>query len=184
MTRVLPTIGGDPNATRVMPLVGPGDTIGPAGTADAEMTQVLPRTPASAGPWQGTDDDLPREWFRDPQAEYDGVLGGTSNSPAPVFNPPEAPHPSYVVSSAPVKESKGRRLGPVLVTMLVVVILVLIGVVWWVLSNLTSKADGQIQPVHRDTVAAASLLSGSPQSAFAPQSARAGADPSDPLDAA
>ncbi|MCI1748015.1 MAG: hypothetical protein LKI24_07905 [Acidipropionibacterium sp.] len=169
-----------------------------AGSAAGDSPRLLNPPPVSAGqaapgPWQGgstpggstpssglrgADENLPREWFRDPQAEYDGALGAPASGPAPVFNPPARPKPAPAPAPAPVKKDEGRRVGPVLVAMLVVTVLVLIGVVWWVLSNLTSKAEGQIRPLDSDTVAAAGLVSGAASPAPDPSAS------SDSLDAA
>lgn len=207
VTRLLPTVDGSQEATRVTPI---------AGSADAQMTQVLGRAssegrlssdnrdsprllnpsaapaewgdggsgPFSRTPRQGADESLPPEWFRDPQAEYDGAIGSPARTPAPVFKAPAVPQPAPAAAPAPVTKTRGR-LGPVLVAMLVVTVLVLIGVVWWVLSNLTSKADGQIQPTGPDSAAAAGLVSGAPPGERRSLQPASGlVDSSDPLDAA
>lgn len=182
-TQVLPTVlaasGGpaqtqDLTRTQVLDLSSSADdqlteviAAGPSGDEEAprllnppsgDDEQAVERTRVSSRVVPRPDHDrsaLPAQWFRDPQAEYEGALGRSEPTPAPVFTPPAVPRPTP--GPEPVKKVRrtGRRLGPLLVIMLVAVMAVLAAMVWWLFGNLTSKADGQAATTVPATVAVA-----------------------------
>lgn len=181
-TQVLPTVpppsGGpaqsqDATQTQVLQLSSSADdqlteVIATGGSGDEEQPRLLnppssddesvERTKVSSRavprPDQGQS-ALPTQWFRDPQAEYEGALGRPEAEPAPVFTPPAVPRPAPEPEPVRKVRRTGRRLGPLLVIMLMGVMAVLAAMVWWLLGNLTSKADGQAATTVPAAVAAA-----------------------------
>lgn len=170
-TQVLPTVpppsGGpaqsqDATQTQVLQLGSSADdqlteVIATGGSGDEEQPRLLnppsnddeqsvDRTRVTSRVVPRPDQDqsaLPAQWFRDPQAEYEGALGRPEAAPAPVFTPPAVPRPAPEPQPVQKVRRTGRRLGPLLVIMLVAVMAVLAAMVWWLFGNLTSKADGQ-----------------------------------------
>lgn len=184
VTRIRPAVGEDPDATHVMPIARSGRP-----SPGAERTEMLdsgrpgaddaPRVlnprpapaPGQGGPLHSSravprprvraEGSLPSEWFRDPQAEYTRAVGASDGTPPPVFTPPPMPQsPSEPPKAEHEVESGGRRLMPLVVAVMVITLAILIGVVLWLLSDFTAKADGVVPQGWPGGVAAAPPVGG------------------------